>query len=304
MVAHAGVKIPFIVDIKRGSDVDGPGLRSVVFFKGCPLRCVFCHNPETQDPDPELSFNGRLCIRCRRCIDACPTGAIGIDHSARLDRSRCHRCGLCADACPTGALRKIGCRFSVDELVALLLRDEPFYRHSGGGVTLSGGECTLCGDYLEAVGRRLKSVGVHVAIQTCGMFSWSTFRDQILPWVDLIFYDVKVIDSAACRRVTGASCDTVLANLLQLLKTDIEVRPTVPLIPELTASEENLNAIVAFLRKAGARSLTPRAWNPLGLDSYRLLGRPTPDLPERFLRLEEERKMLDLLQAAIAGRKR
>jgi pyruvate formate lyase activating enzyme len=294
--------LPCLVDVKRGSESDGPGLRSVVFFKGCPLRCVFCHNPETQDAKPEIAFNPRACIDCRRCLAVCPTGTIDQIHQNRTRPSRCKRCGACAGECPSGALRIIGRTYQVDELLSLLLRDEPFYRHSGGGVTFSGGECTLYPDYLAAIGTRLKAAGIHVAIQTSGMFAWRTFRERILPWVDLVFYDLKIVDPDVCRRVTGASSRTVLDNLIRLLEAKVVVQPTVPLIPGITATPSNLSDLVAFLQQVGAPNIAPRPWNPLGIESYRQLGRvyPGPDLPERFLTPDEERRLLDLLRATMS----
>jgi pyruvate formate lyase activating enzyme len=303
MAAYTRVTVPYVVDVKRGSESDGPGLRSVVFFKGCPLHCVFCHNPEAQAREPEIAFNPRLCIDCGKCRDVCPTGTVDQIRQDGARPSQCGHCGACADGCPTSALRTVGRPFEVDELLSLLLQDEPFYRHSGGGVTFSGGECTLYPDYLEAVGRRLKAAGIHVAIQTCGLFPWDTFRDHILPWVDLVFYDLKIVEPELCRRVTGSSSQQVLDNLVLLLGSEVAVQPTVPLIPGLTATRSNLSALVAFLARAGAPSITPRRWNPLGIDNARQLGRPAlagTHCPERFLGPDEERQLLDLLRAAIA----
>jgi pyruvate formate lyase activating enzyme len=198
-------------------------------------------------------------------------------------------------------LRTVGRRYEVEELLSLLLQDEPFYRHSGGGVTFSGGECTTHPEYLAAVAGRLKSAGVHVAIETCGLFAWSTFRDHILPWVDLVLYDLKIVDPATCRAVTGASSETVLANLAHLLAAGVAVQPTIPLVPDITATHANLSEIALFLKTVGARTITPRPWNPLGLDNYVRLGRPRPDLPNRFLAPDEEKALLRLLEAAIAA---
>lgn len=294
------MSLPYIVDVKRGSDGDGPGLRSVVFFKGCPLHCVFCQNPEAQAPVPELAFNPGACIDCGNCFAACPTQAIEQVRRAEPRPAECASCQECAKRCPTSALRTVGRQYEVEELLALLLQDEAFYRHSGGGVTFSGGECTLYPEYLGDVARRLRSAGVHVAIETCGLFAWSTFRQHILPWVDLVLYDLKIIDPEACRRVTGASSEIVLANLAHLLTAGVEVVPTIPLIPDLTATQANLSDVARFLKTLGARNITPRPWNPLGLDNYARLGRPRPDLPNRFLRPEEEKVLLRLLETAIA----
>lgn len=291
---------PYVVDVKRGSSVDGPGLRSVVFFKGCPLRCVFCHNPETQAGAPELAFNPSACIDCRACFEACPTDAIELVRRDQPRPAECPACHACATQCPTSALRTVGRRYEVEELVSLLLQDEPFYRHSGGGVTFSGGECTLHPQYLGEVARRLKSKGVHVAIETCGQLSWTTFRDHVLPWVDLVLYDLKIIHAETCRAVTGASSQSVLDNFTRLLETRVEVLPTIPLVPDITATQENLSDVARFLKKAGARTILPRVWNPLGLGSYAQLGRPKPALPDRFVPPDEEKVLLRLLEAAIA----
>ena len=184
---------PLIVDVKRGSLEDGPGIRTVVFFKGCALRYVFCHNPEAQESAPELAFVRERCLECGACARACPLGAIDLGSAARVDRVKCDLCGLCVEACPAGALRMIGRFWPADELVELLLRDAAFYRHSKGGVTFSGGECTMFPGYLEVVLQRLKERQVHVVLETSGWFDYDIFAEKILPYVDLVLFDVKLV---------------------------------------------------------------------------------------------------------------
>jgi len=298
----ADTRRPLIVALRRGSLEDGPGIRTVVFFKGCPLRCVFCHNPETQEPGPEIAFAEEHCLRCGACVQACPLGAIDLDSPARIDRRRCDRCGLCVEACPGPALRLVGRYWEVGELVRLLLRDAPFYRHSGGGVTLSGGEATMYPDYVESLLRLVKPHGIHVALQTAGHFDYPVFASRILPWVDLIYFDVKFIDRSLSIAHLGRPNDLILENLARLLgQTSVEVRPRIPVIPGLTDSRENLTAIVEHLYRLGAPDVQLLPYNPLGLQTYGRLGRPAPDLSAAFPKPDEERRLVETFRE-IVGR--
>lgn len=301
---ESALKTPLVVDIKRGSLEDGPGIRSVVFFKGCPLRCNFCHNPETQASGVEIAFSKKDCIRCAECAKACPVSAIDLDSPGHIDRIRCTACGKCVAACPGRGLRSIGTYYEVDALLEILIRDEPFYRHSGGGVTLSGGECTLYPDYLEALLKHLKRLNIHTAIETSGYFQYQAFREKILPHTDTIFYDIKVADVAAHMEVTGVSNEIIFNNLKRLLKEEgAEVRVRMPLIPEITATHENLNNAVDALCSIGANDLELLPYNPMGMETYIMLGKQKPHLPETFLQPDEE-KAVHATLAAIIGNKR
>lgn len=279
---------PLIVDVKRDSLEDGPGIRSVVFFKGCPLRCVFCHNPETQRPGIEIGFFQRDCIGCGECLRSCPRSAVDLDLPGRIIRERCDCCGLCVEACPGTGLRRVGKRYSVDELVTELLRDYLFYFHSGGGVTLSGGECTLYPDYLERLLTRLKASGIHTAIETSGYFQYDLFQSKTLPYLDLIYFDFKPIDPTEHMKCTGRSNEPILANFRRLVtESRAKLVARVPLVPGITATEENLSAVCAFLRECGATRLKLLPYNPMGLDKYESLGRERPDLPDCFMSRDE-----------------
>ena len=282
--------VPLIVDIKRHSLEDGPGIRSVVFFKGCPLRCTFCQNPETQYPGVEIAFSTEECIRCGECAAACPQGAIDLGLPERIHRQRCDRCGKCVRVCPGKGLRLVGLYYPVDTLTEILLRDLPFYRHSGGGVTLSGGECTLYLDYLEKLLQGLKAEGVHVAVETSGYFCYEAFKQKILPYINLIYYDIKIADPEVHRSHLGKTNRVILNNLHRILtEKGVEVHPRIPLVPGITATRDNLSAIVGLLCKAGARDVSLLPYNPMGIGMVARLGRPKPSIPEGFMKADEER---------------
>ena len=292
---------PRIASIRRGSHDDGPGIRTVVFFKGCPLRCVFCQNPETQERRLELSFAAERCIGCAACVAVCPSGSIRDgDPQYRIKRSTCERCGACAQVCPTSALQSIGRQWTIPELADVLARDSSFYQHSGGGVTLSGGECTMYPDYAGALCRELKGRGLHVAIETCGWFDYDTVARTMLPHVDLVLYDLKVVDAESSRRFVGQSSSKILENLKRLLDTGgVEVQPRMPVIPGITDGRENLVAAVAFLRASGARTLTLLPYNPLGRENWHRIGRTAPELPAHFASPDEDRRLLDWVRELL-----
>jgi pyruvate formate lyase activating enzyme len=188
----------------------------------------------------------------------------------------------------------------VEDLLEVLSLDLPFYRHSRGGVTLSGGECTLYPDFLEPLLRGLKSRGIHVALQTCGLFDFTVFRQRILPYVDLVYYDLKMADAERHREYTGRTNEQIIANLRLLLEEKPAiVRPRIPLIPGITATRDNLSALIGILRKAGARDVSLVAYNPMGVSMYEGLGRPKPNLPETFMTPEEETQIRTLFQEIL-----
>jgi pyruvate formate lyase activating enzyme len=266
---------PLILDIKRDVLEDGPGIRTTVFFKGCNLHCPWCHNLDAIDPAPEIAFYLRDCIGCGDCVEVCPTGACRLEGQVLIDREVCSRCGDCAGACPSQALRLLGRHYEVEELLEIILRDRMFYTVSGGGVTLSGGEPTLCLDYCAAILGHLKELGLHTAVQTNGMFVWSEFREQLLPLTDLVMIDVKVADGEKHREYTGRDNALVWANLEALLREKPgAVLPRIPLIPGFTATRENLEALSRRLRELGVRKCALLPYNPTWFHKAASIGKP------------------------------
>ena len=278
-----------IGDIGRFAAHDGPGIRTVVFFKGCPLCCPWCHNPEFIADRPEIAFYPERCIGCGDCRDLCPEAALTVDRIASLVRSRCTGCGLCAAQCPTRALEQVGKIFAVEELDALLRRDILFYETSGGGVTLSGGEPTaqlaFCGELLQ----RLHRQGIHTAMETNGLFAWDDFRAACLDHLDLILFDVKIADPDTHRRITGVDNTLIFANLARLAAArpdDLIAR--IPLIPGYTASRENITRLAAMLRQAGVRRCSLLPYHPYGLSKAGKIGRRADQgLPQKPMAREE-----------------
>jgi len=239
------MKTALIFDIQRYSVHDGPGIRTVVFFKGCPLRCRWCQNPESMRRSPEIGFVPERCIGCRNCEESCPEEAI-LSGAKRIERARCNACGACVDTCYAEALRTIGDEWGSDALLDEVLRDRAFHEDSGGGVTLSGGEPLLQIDFVEEFCSACRGEGVPVALETCGAVPFDSFG-RILPFVDLILYDVKAIDPALHKAWTGSSNEMILSNLERLRRAEVPLIPRIPIVPEHTALPANLDQIAAHL---------------------------------------------------------
>lgn len=269
---------PCILEIKGNALDDGPGIRTVVFFKGCPLACRWCHNPEGQSPAPEIGFEADRCVGCDTCLGVCPEGALSRDNPFFVDRGRCTLCFACAEACPSGALSRVGRPMTVERILAAITPDIPFFETSGGGVTLSGGEPTLDTAFLSALLAALKARGLHTLVETCGCFDLARFKRRVLPWTDALFYDLKLIDCDAHRHWCGVSNDGILRNLEQLAATDAacDLLVRVPLVPGITATAENLAGIAAFLRAIGLQRAQVMPYHPLWAAKCAKLGVPNP----------------------------
>jgi len=266
-----------VTNIQKYSIHDGDGIRTTVFFKGCHLRCWWCHNPETQRFEPELQVDTEKCTGCRRCGDVCPSGAIsyGEYRKAVLDRDKCTVCGRCVDACLGNYRVLVGKEYSVKELVKICLQDQMFYEESGGGVTLSGGEVmAMDTDYIQALVKALYREGIDVTIDTCGQAPWSNY-EAIIPYVHTWLYDVKVIDEEKHKKYIGMGNRVILDNLKGLAAAGARIYIRVPTIKEVNGDRESMQDMITFLRKNDVRppqvNLLP--YHSTGSHKYGKLGR-------------------------------
>ncbi len=236
-----------IFDMKDFAVHDGPGIRTTVFFKGCPFRCWWCHNPEGIEKKDELFFYRARCIDCGRCSEVCSKDAVSeSEEGVQIDRKRCEVCGRCAEVCPSEALKITGREVSVEDIFKEIDRSTLFHDTSGGGITLSGGEPFFQYDLMEGLVERCDAEGIHVAVDTSGHVDPEKFESMI-DKIDLFLYDLKFIDEELHEKYTGLTNKNVLKNLQTLLDHDNEVWIRIPLIPEITATDENIGSIIEFL---------------------------------------------------------
>jgi pyruvate formate lyase activating enzyme len=236
-----------IFDIVRFSIHDGPGIRTTVFFKGCHLACQWCHNPESRCAESELVLNPGKCCRCGSCEKVCPLGKISIGEIISVKELPClEGCRLCVIQCPTKALEMIGKVYTADELCSILTRDRQFYQISGGGVTLSGGEPLIQIDFVSAILKLLKQQRIHTVIETSGYVDWKNI-ESILSYVDFIYYDVKFVSDYLHKKYTLHSNFLIKENLKRLYSVFKNIKVRIPLIPQITDTDENLESIATFL---------------------------------------------------------
>lgn len=220
-----------VADIRRLTIHDGPGTRDTVFVKGCPLHCLWCHNPESISLRPQLLFRSRLCVNCGTCAELCPQKVhIFGEGGHTLARENCINCGKCAENCLPGALTLCGKNLSPEEVVRSVLRDKAFFLNSGGGVTLSGGEPLLYPGFTAEVFRKLKEEGIFTALDTCGAVPFAAF-EKVLPWTDRILFDLKGMDPERHARNTGRTNEGILENLNRLGRLGIPVEIRMPIVP-------------------------------------------------------------------------
>lgn len=286
-----------IFNVQRYSTEDGPGIRSTVFMKGCPMRCPWCHNPEGLRRHPELVWYEVRCIGARDCLSACPTRALTLTPEGMvIDREKCDVCGACEEACPAAALEVIGKSRTVEDVAREALRDRVFYEKSGGGVTLSGGEPALQDDFSRALMSILREEGVHVALDTCGGVSWQRLQ-PLVELADLVLYDLKTMDEEDHLRRTGIPLKLVLDNAREVAASGRPMWVRTPAIPGYTDDEGNIRSIARFIRDElpGVERYDILAFNNTCGAKYRRLDRIFPLAGEALL---AEGKMKGLAEAA------
>lgn len=284
-----------IFDIQRFSLHDGPGIRTTVFLKGCPLRCRWCHNPESVDGAPVLSYAANRCLRCGACAGRCGRGVHVVDAAAGrhgVERTLCIACGRCTEVCPGRALEVVGRPMEVDDVLTVVLRDEPFYATSGGGLTVSGGEPLAQPAFTRELLAAARRSGLHTAMETSGAAPWRVVA-AVVPHVDLFLFDIKETDPDRHRAATGSGNGEILANLRRLHDEGASVRLRLPLVPGLNLRPEHLEGVLALVaglpRLAGADLLpyhpygqSKRARFGLGDDPLQDTPAPNPDLMRQW----------------------
>jgi len=264
-----------VFNIQHYSIHDGPGIRTVVFLKGCPLACRWCCNPESMDRNPELGFRQSLCNGCGECVEVCPRNALSLNEEKTtliINRQLCVKCGRCVAACTRNALTIYGKRMTVSEVIGEVVKDLPFYRRSGGGVTVSGGEPCAHPSFLMGILKGCREAGIHTAIETSGYVNNLLFR-RLIQEVELVIFDLKLIDSVKHYAVTGRKNERILKNARIVSESGRDVRFRMPLVPGINDDRENLHALADFLSGIGRPSIELMPYHQFGRGKYAATGK-------------------------------
>lgn len=262
-----------IFNIQRYSIHDGPGIRTTVFLKGCPLSCFWCQNPESQEMKAEILFDKSKCAYCGQCVTACPAEVnLLTPEGVKINRTKCIGCGECADACSNEARRLVGEYITVEEVIEEILKDRMFYENSGGGVTLSGGEPSMQADFALQLLRRSKEEGLHTALDTCGYISWQTLN-KLVDYTDLVLFDIKCLDATKHHKATGKTNELIIKNAKKIAGLK-EMWVRIPLVPGFNDSENEIREISSFVKKeVSPLKIELNCYNRLGEGKYARLDR-------------------------------
>ncbi len=265
-----------VFNIQRFSVHDGPGIRTTVFMKGCPLNCLWCSNPESQDSSPNLIVRDIQCRGCGKCAEVCPQGAIRLDgdQARRIDRTKCNECLACVPACLYGSLNGCGTYMSVEQILHEVMRDEPFYKNSGGGITVSGGEPLSQPEFVADLLKASKEAGLHTVLDTTGLAPWETIQTA-LSLVDLVLWDIKHLDPQEHRRTTGVDNGPILDNLAKASRF-IRVWIRLPLIAGFNDSDAHIREVASLARDLKVEKVSLLPYHEGGISKCEQLGRPYP----------------------------
>ena len=268
-----------IFNIQKFSINDGPGIRTVIFFKGCPLKCTWCANPESQEPRLQILWDAKKCLHCNNCVMSCPTlavknldGRIFVDHKKCSGAGICSERGICIEKCPGHALKPEGERKTVAEIMQVVIQDLPFYEESGGGVTLSGGEATMQPEFTIELLKALKAKNIHTAIETTGFCSPAIFH-RIIEYLDLLLFDIKHWNENKHKEKTFVSNIPILKNMKYAIDSGKDVLPRLPVIPNYNNSIEDARGFVQILKEVGAKRIQLLPFHQFGENKYTMLGR-------------------------------
>ncbi len=284
-----------IMDIKHFAVHDGDGIRTTVFFKGCPLRCVWCHNPEGLSLAPSLSYIEKKCIMCGECVSVCENNVHTFDNSIHIiQRDKCVACGKCENACLGDALRIYGNEMTVEQVLSEVLKDKEFYLESGGGVTLSGGECLLQWEFCRDLLNRLKENGISTAVDTCGAVPWKNI-EAVIPFTDIFLYDVKAYGEEVHKNATGCTNKQILDNLKHLDRLGCKTEIRIPFVPEYNMCEmEKIAQFLSTLSNITKVKILP--YHNLAGSKYHAIGIENHILPEKLPTAEQIEKAKQIIK--------
>lgn len=290
--------------IQKFSTDDGPGIRTTIHFKGCPMACRWCHTPEGISYRPELQYWSVRCIACHDCVDSCPNMALSVaEQGIDIDRRRCQICGTCVQVCPAGALEILGRPYTVDSLLELILSDQMFYEPSGGGVTFSGGEAASQHKFLRILASQCKDHNIHTALETCLIHDWSTYR-SLLPFIDLWHINLKMMDSRLHREGTGQGVWGILENARLLAVAGAHIWIRTPIIAGWSDTEANIRSIGEFIREElpATERWELRASTDHGEERYRAQGEVFDSTPLPLIHPARLNELADLARAVCLRR--